>query len=191
MIITEELLRKGMSEGVGIKSVQAKVLGIKYPLKKGWLKELIGKEVTEETIKKYIELKNYVSKKRNTKRNEQRQTRLFKNRFLTIGSNYCASKTSKGQIARIKNADRKFNRKEIIKTIKSMPYRDFLKTPYWKMIARYEKETAGMKCFLCGSSDILNVHHTTYKNHGNEINHLEDLMTVCRECHKAIHNIKD
>ena len=51
MLITEELLRKGMTQGVGIKSIQARVLGLKYPLQKGWLKGLIGKEITEEKAK--------------------------------------------------------------------------------------------------------------------------------------------
>lgn len=192
MLITEELLRKGMAQGVGIKSIQARMLGLKYPLQKGWLKGLIGKEITEEKAKIFIELKDYVTKRqrKKAKKKEQRQTKIFKDRFLTIGSNYCSSKSSVGQITRIRTADRKFNRKEIIKIIKNMSYNDFLKTPYWKMISRYEKESAGMKCILCGSSDVLNVHHITYKNHGNEINYLEDLMTVCQKCHKIIHGIK-
>jgi hypothetical protein len=39
---------------------------------------------------------------------------------------------------------------------------------------------------LCGDSDtILNVHHNTYENVGNEA--LGDLVTLCCECHKHYH----
>jgi len=38
---------------------------------------------------------------------------------------------------------------------------------------------------LCLSRDRLEVHHLTYARLGNE--RLTDLISLCRECHKAIH----
>lgn len=37
--------------------------------------------------------------------------------------------------------------------------------------------------------EFLNIHHSTYENHGDEAVHLDDLITVCRSCHKIIHGI--
>ena len=70
-----------------------------------------------------------------------------------------------------------------------MPYKEFLKTPYWKIISEFQKYESDYCCVICGSKTNLNVHHTTYKNHGNEALNLEDLITVCRDCHRKIHNL--
>ena len=33
----------------------------------------------------------------------------------------------------------------------------------------------------------LNTHHKTYIHHGEEIDHLEDLIVLCQECHEKEH----
>lgn len=38
---------------------------------------------------------------------------------------------------------------------------------------------------LCGSTDRIQVHHLSYDNLGNE--KPEDLLVVCRECHRRVH----
>ncbi len=43
------------------------------------------------------------------------------------------------------------------------------------------------KCVNCDSKEKLEVHHTTYKHHGDELNHLEDLETLCHDCHEGWH----
>ena len=43
-------------------------------------------------------------------------------------------------------------------------------------------------CQRCESVDNLNVHHIIYDNFGNEKDHLEDLVLLCRKCHKTLHN---
>ncbi len=80
---------------------------------------------------------------------------------------------------------------EVALYIQRMPYKDFLKTPYWKAIREKKLRDAGFKCQLCGRSGVsLKVHHNTYKNHGYEhrFNVMEeDLIVLCDECHKKIH----
>lgn len=71
--------------------------------------------------------------------------------------------------------------------IKSMKYRDFLNTPYWKIVAAYVKYKAKFKCQICGKSGVLNVHHRNYEHHGMEIYHTEDLVCLCDECHNLYH----
>lgn len=70
-----------------------------------------------------------------------------------------------------------------------MKYADFLKTPYWKEIGIYIRQLYGNKCSICSYPHSLQVHHTTYKNHGDELHHLEDLVLLCRKCHKNLHLI--
>lgn len=44
-----------------------------------------------------------------------------------------------------------------------------------------------MRCRMCGSPFNLQVHHTKYPKYWGE-EELHDLVTVCDECHKKIHN---
>ena len=71
--------------------------------------------------------------------------------------------------------------------IKSMEYRDFLNTLYWKIVAAYVKYKAKFKCQVCGKSGVLNVHHRNYEHHGTEVYHTEDLVCLCDECHNLYH----
>lgn len=76
---------------------------------------------------------------------------------------------------------------KVAKVITSMPYQEFLQTPYWKGVARVVKLQNSYGCQKCGMGGLLNVHHITYKHHGLEIYHLEDLECLCSECHKRLH----
>ncbi len=63
-------------------------------------------------------------------------------------------------------------------------YEAYLATPEWRM--RREQAIARTKgsCEICGEI-ATDVHHLTYRNIGAELS--EDLMPVCRICHKIIH----
>lgn len=71
-----------------------------------------------------------------------------------------------------------------------LTYTEFLHTAYWNGISNSIKANSNFKCELCGSKYKLNVHHKTYKHHGYELQHMEDLICVCEDCHKNLHNIK-
>lgn len=86
-------------------------------------------------------------------------------------------------IKRQKNVDFEIVANKIL----NMPYRDFLETPYWKGTALFVKRREGWKCSVCGSTGNLDVHHKTYDHHGNEIYHLDELTTLCKECHRKVH----
>jgi len=55
MTVTEEWLRTNMNGGIGVTAKQVKALGISYPPKKGWLRNLIGKEITDEQARAFEE----------------------------------------------------------------------------------------------------------------------------------------
>jgi hypothetical protein len=66
-------------------------------------------------------------------------------------------------------------------------YADFLKSKYWHDCKQRILERDQV-CTQCGSDQALEVHHTTYEHHRDELNHLTDLVTLCNECHSATHD---
>lgn len=80
------------------------------------------------------------------------------------------------------------DRDKVIEALKKLSYKDFLATPYWKAISQKKRKKANYCCELCGSHTTLNVHHRTYKHHGDEMHHLEDLICLCKNCHSKFHD---
>jgi hypothetical protein len=72
--------------------------------------------------------------------------------------------------------------------IKRLPYAEFLRTPYWKMVAAAVRKRANEACEMCASRKALQVHHKTYVNHGYEHSHLDDLICLCASCHATFHD---
>jgi hypothetical protein len=64
VVLTEEMIRAGMKSGIGLKRQQAKVLGEPMPLKAGWLKRSIGKEIQVDKYKWFLKCKGDEFKKR-------------------------------------------------------------------------------------------------------------------------------
>ena len=81
----------------------------------------------------------------------------------------------------------------IKQTLCKLKYSDFLRTPYWQMIAYKVKYEKDMVCEMCGKrfnkTQFLDVHHKDYSIHGAEHLHPEALVCLCDFCHKNIHNI--
>ncbi len=57
------------------------------------------------------------------------------------------------------------------------------------------KRRDGRRCQTCGETKNLQAHHSSYLNKGGSfLGELDDLITVCGECHSRIHanrSIKD
>lgn len=71
--------------------------------------------------------------------------------------------------------------------IKAIPYSDFIKTGYWKILSYKAKKKAGFKCVVCDSTENLQAHHKHYDNHGDITKEVDDLVCLCAECHAKIH----
>lgn len=78
---------------------------------------------------------------------------------------------------------------QIARTIRKMPYQDFMHTRYWHLVALQVKNDAGWRCSRCGSTSNLAVHHDDYKIHGYEMYHFNELQCVCQNCHDSIHGL--
>lgn len=71
--------------------------------------------------------------------------------------------------------------------LRSMPYEQFVYTDYWRIV-RDMVLWKNKVCAECGGGRIFQVHHKTYKHHGYEHLHLEDLIVLCRDCHALLHS---
>jgi hypothetical protein len=72
---------------------------------------------------------------------------------------------------------------------RSLPYAEFLKSLYWRYVRSLVFRLWGKRgCRRCRATRVrLDVHHITYEHQGDELNHLEDLVVLCRNCHEHAH----
>lgn len=94
----------------------------------------------------------------------------------------------KGDIKRVRV---KFKDVRVTFRYKYVNYNEYIKSDEWKYKRKEVLERDGFKCRLCGamgSGYSLHVHHNSYDNLGNEP--LEDLITLCKECHERHHGRK-
>lgn len=72
-------------------------------------------------------------------------------------------------------------------------YRKILKNnPYWEQVKREVRIRDNHQCKKCGKNFNLEIHHLCYKINGksiigNELNHLDCLVTLCESCHSKEH----
>ncbi len=72
-----------------------------------------------------------------------------------------------------------------------MLYADFLKTDYWKEVAKQVRKRDGHKCRVCNSPRSLDVHHRDYRFRGFDHLHMDELTTLCHVCHHRHHFPQD
>ena len=75
--------------------------------------------------------------------------------------------------------------RETIIEMHRFDYRAYLQTPEWRARARLVMERAGGFCEGCRKRRADAVHHTTYRNIGNEF--LFELLALCHACHARWH----
>lgn len=104
-----------------------------------------------------------------------------------------ASLTKKKKASHKKVADRVVRKKRSTKPALSAThligksYWYFLDSKYWKTVREMVLKRDRYQCRICSTKTGLQVHHDTYKNHFKEHLHLEDLLTICGDCHKEHH----
>lgn len=85
------------------------------------------------------------------------------------------------------------------KPLTTNDYNTYLNSDYWQYVKTLVIKRDFCRCQnkkrsnttnqlkKCGSQSKLEVHHKTYENLGNELNHLDNLITLCSKCHEKIH----
>ncbi len=76
---------------------------------------------------------------------------------------------------------------EYISGLKTMPYKEYLKTEHWENIRKEKLKRSKYSCQLCNSKGILNVHHKIYSHRGLEQYYMNDLIVLCKPCHEIHH----
>ena len=77
----------------------------------------------------------------------------------------------------------------ILAEYRGRPYAERRLTREWAMLKRQVHRRDRYRCRLCGSAgEQLHVHHCTYANYAEE--KLEDLITLCGECHRRFHYLE-
>ena len=77
-----------------------------------------------------------------------------------------------------------------MKKLKRMAHNEYLRTQHWELVRSAVLKRDQDRCADCGHSTEdkpLEVHHITYIRRGKE--NLEDLLTLCNDCHKERHFI--
>jgi hypothetical protein len=123
----------------------------------------------ERKIKRINETKNYIDNYLNPGASFKKDIALYA-RWNSINYNHY-----------------EYNDSEIIQHIKSMDYKSFLQTPYWKTVSYKRKAQCDFKCQLCNSSKDLETHHPRYDIKGEELNNMKKLTVLCHACHEKHH----
>ena len=71
MRITQEILTEGMSSNGGWSNQQMRCLGVSVPLVRGWRDDLLGAEVREADVDRFLMLKDAHVKKGNLRRGKR------------------------------------------------------------------------------------------------------------------------
>lgn len=128
----------------------------------------------------------YANQEEINRKKVQDNTSYYLENYLTPNRNWDNKITPHQRLNLIRFAN--VNWKAVSHHIKSMDYRNFLKTPYWKAIAAHTKYKAGYRCQLCNSRYKLVTHHRDYSIHGFEHARLQELIVICDGCHNKFHN---
>jgi hypothetical protein len=67
----------------------------------------------------------------------------------------------------------------------AMSYLAYINSPLWEERRRQYYRQHPRKCWACGSTSAVELHHVTYKNMGREED--GDLMPLCKIHHQAVH----
>lgn len=177
---------------------------------KGWLKALIGVEMSKEEYVFLMSLRIRAASEKNV--------RLFFNsaafKNLSTGeimSNVFSlsnsirqeyvrliglvSESGYVQIDRVKDPSKKhvvkihsgtIDRPKYNNEIRKDNYALYLKSASWGFFRRHVLNIRGEKCQLCGREDKIEVHHMTYNRIGNE--DIRDVLVVCHSCHEYVHS---
>lgn len=84
--------------------------------------------------------------------------------------------------------------KRKVKSEEYLKYQRYIRSKAFKELREIVLERDGHKCQVCNWCDTepgkrtLSVHHKTYVHLYKEREHLDDLITLCSVCHRAIHS---
>lgn len=83
---------------------------------------------------------------------------------------------------------KKINWKEIDDEYKR--YKAYLRSDDFDVVRQKVLDRDGHHCMNCGRTEeeiTLSIHHNNYDHIGDELNHMDSVITLCKICHCAVH----
>ena len=74
-------------------------------------------------------------------------------------------------------------------TPRQQAYQVYLRSQHWQKIRQLALNRDKFTCLDCGAKSNLQVHHSVYRDSPYQTK-LQDVFTVCRDCHEKEHQIK-
>ena len=69
-------------------------------------------------------------------------------------------------------------------------YHEYLQSPEWQKKRLQRLRIDDFRCVRCGSAMNLHIHHINYGKDYRNADVLNDLVTLCERCHRAIHELR-
>lgn len=83
----------------------------------------------------------------------------------------------------------RWQRAEEERVAKMTPYERYLQSEEWEQLRREVFQRDKYRCRRCGDRNQLHCHHLHYETLYEE--ELEDLVTMCKDCHKEVHKFPE
>ena len=164
--MTKEEIEKYITSNGGYTKETLAKLGVDWPPKRGWKKNLITKKSNYKRVSySFVNPKKY-----RTKGTSKRLKKLYTKEKKSLNPIVLSS--------------RKKHKKKKIK-IKNLPYKQYLKTPHWQSV---RKHFEGKSCLKCGEKFNIHIHHVSYNNRGNYKKEINDCIPLCKYCHYELHD---
>lgn len=151
------------------------------------------RKIKEQLIKKCDELDNAVEERENSLRmaatfeTPQARDKMKKALFFIDRVNIKTEYDNTNYIRGLSNILSDFEDAGSEKGLHGGEYRQYIRSDEWEKKREERLKKDGYKCQECGTAKNLEVHHITYERLGNE--DINDLITLCKECHENIHRI--
>lgn len=89
------------------------------------------------------------------------------------------------------NKPNKKDKRPADKSAKYLKYKRYIKSKDWReMKERIFADIYQKKCYFCGDTKKIGLHHNSYEYLQNEYEHPETVIPICPVCHIALHRIK-
>lgn len=163
MIVTNSLIERIKTRNGGFTKIQAQVLGVYWPLQKGWKSLVIGDNIKDWRVLFY--------------ERDQHYPEWFKK-----------GDHSKGSLKKLLDVTYSDTWQTRSKGLDN-DYGSFLKSDHWTETKNKAKSRPSKysKCLCCGSSHNIELHHKSYK-FINTKNELLNIVPLCREHHQEVHD---
>ena len=151
------------------------------------------KVMKNRLIKEYDELDDAVKERENSLRmattfeTPQARDKMKKALFFMDRVNIKTEYDNTNYIRGLSNILSDFEDTGSEKGLHGGEYRQYIRSDEWEKKREERLKKDGYKCQECGTAKNLEVHHITYERLGNE--DINDLITLCKECHENIHRI--